>query len=178
MPINQKPRLHQLVMCVNVFVKKDGKYLMLKRSSDKTYAPDVVHPIGGKIESDEAPYFAAQREVLEEAGIKIKNMRLEAVVLELKPYRETGGNWLIFHFTADYDSGNVGETDEGELVLLDAKEVLNRKLFPSIREIIGHVLNSDDGTVFATFEHDKDGSIVQKTKRIDICAMKNTLQVE
>ncbi|MBU2592224.1 NUDIX domain-containing protein [Patescibacteria group bacterium] len=169
MPANQKPRIHQLVICVNVFVRKDGKYLMLKRSSGKTYAPDVVHPIGGKIEPDEAPFLAAQREVLEEAGIKIKNMRLEAVVLELKPYKTTEGNWLIFHFTADYDSGDKSETDEGELILLDAKEILDQKLFPSVREIIGHILDPDDGTVFATFEHDWEGKIIQKTKRIDIC---------
>lgn len=169
MSVNQKPCLHQLVMCVNVFVRKDGKYLMLKRASGKAYAPDVVHPIGGKIEPDEAPFLAAQREVLEEAGIKIKNMRLEAVVLELKPYKTTEGNWLIFHFTADYDSGEIGETDEGELVLLNAKEILDQKLFPSIREIIGHILNPNDGTVFATFERDQEGKIVQKTKKIDVC---------
>ena len=169
MPVNQKPCLHRLVMCVNVFVRKEGKYLMLKRSSGKTYAPEVVHPIGGKIEPDEAPFLAAQREVLEEAGIKIKNMRLEAVVLELKPYKTTEGNGLIFHFTADYDSGDISETDEGELVLLNAKEILDQKLFPSIREIIGYILNPNDGTVFAAFEHDQEGNIIQKTKRIDIC---------
>ena len=171
MSVNQKPAIHQLIMCVNVFIRKDGKYLMLKRSSGKTYAPDVVHPIGGKIEPDEAPFLAAQREVLEEAGVKIKNMRLEAVVLELKPYKTTEGNWLIFHFTADYDSGEIGMTDEGELVLLDAKDILDQKLFPSIGEIIGYILNPNDGTVFAVFERDKEGNIIQKTKRIDICSV-------
>jgi len=169
MPVNQSPCIHQLVMCVNVFVRKNGKYLMLKRSPGKTYAPDVIHPIGGKIEPDEGPFLAAQREVLEEAGIKIKNMRLEAVVLELKPYKTTGGNWLIFHFTADYDSGKISKTDEGELVLLKNKDILKQRLFPPIREIIGHILNPDDGTVFATFERDQKGNIIKKTKRIDMC---------
>jgi 8-oxo-dGTP pyrophosphatase MutT (NUDIX family) len=169
MTINQKPHLHQLVMCVNVFIRKDGKYLMLKRASGKSFAPDVVHPIGGKIEPDEPPFLAAQREVLEEARIKIKNIRLEAVVLELKPYKGTEGNWLIFHFTADYDSGQIGQTDEGELVMLEEKEIYKQNLFPSIREIIHHIFDPNDGTVFAAFERDKEGKINQKTKRIDIC---------
>jgi 8-oxo-dGTP pyrophosphatase MutT (NUDIX family) len=156
-------------MCVNIFIRKDGKYLMLKRASGKKFAPDVVHPIGGKIEPDESPFLAAQREVLEEAGIKIKNIRLKAVVLELKPYKATKGNWLIFHFTADYDSGQIGQTDEGELVMLEEKEIYKQNLFPSIREIVSHIFSSHDGTVFAAFEHNKEGEINQKTKRIDIC---------
>lgn len=171
MPVNQKPYIHRLVICVNIFVRKDGKYLMLKRSSGKTYAPGVIHPIGGKIESKEAIFLAAQREVLEEVGIKIKNMRLKAIVLELKPYKITGGNWLIFHFTADYDSGKINRNDEGELVLLDAKQILSQNLFPSICEIINYLLNPKCGTVFATFEHDQEGKIIQKTKRIDICSV-------
>ena len=167
--VNQKPFIHQLVMCVNIFVRKDGKYLMLRRSSKKNYASKVIHPIGGKIEHNESPFLAAQREVLEEAGIRIKNIRLKAVVLEIKPYKTTKGNWLIFHFSADYDSGKIVETKEGKLVFLDPEEIFNQKLFPSMREIIDHILNPKDGIIFAAFEHDQKGDIVQKTKKIDIC---------
>jgi 8-oxo-dGTP diphosphatase len=170
MTVNQRPEIHQLVMCVNAFVRKDGKYLMLKRSSKKNYAPSVIHPVGGKIELNESPFSAIQREVKEEAGITIKNIRLEAVVLEIKPYKTTKANWLIFHFSADYDSGQLTETQEGKFVFLSPEEITEQNLFPSMAEIIKHILNPKDGIVFATFEHDKKGNIVQQTKRIDICA--------
>ena len=170
MTVNQRLEIHQLVMCVNAFIRKDGKYLMLRRSPEKNYAPGVIHPIGGKIESDESPYLAIQREVKEEAGITVKNICLEAVVLEIKPYRKTKANWLIFHFSADYNSGKLTETKEGKFIFLSREKITNQNLFPSMGEIIKHILNPKDGIAFATFEHDKKGNIVQQTKRIDICA--------
>ena len=74
----------------------------------------------------------------------------------------------VFHFSADYDSGEWRQTEEGEIVSLTAEELLRQDLFPSVREIIEHILNPNDGTVFATFEWDEKGNIIQATKRIEI----------
>lgn len=126
--------------------------------------------IGGKIEANENPYLSAKREVPEEAGITIKNMRLEAIILEIIPHKKVMPyNWLIFHFSADYESGNIQTTDEGELVLLTLEKIVKQKLFPSVREIIHHILNPHDGAVFATFKYDDNGNIAEKT--MDVCAM-------
>lgn len=95
MAINTDPHIHSLVMCANVFVRKDGKYLLLKRSPMKKFAPNVVHPIGGKIDPDENPLLGAERELFEEAGVHVKNVRLEAVILELMPTGETPGFKLV-----------------------------------------------------------------------------------
>lgn len=59
---------------------------MIRRDPAKKYAPGVVHPIGGKIELGENPYSAAIREVYEETGLKVNNLTLEAVILEVEPY--------------------------------------------------------------------------------------------
>ena len=64
MAINNAPHIHNLVICANIFVRKDGKYLLLKRSPLKKYAPNVIHPIGGKVDQGENPYTSAQRELL------------------------------------------------------------------------------------------------------------------
>ncbi len=170
MAVNQKPFIHNLVVCSNVFVRKDGKYLLLKRSPLKKYAPNVVHPIGGKVDQNENPYAAARRELLEEAGITVKNMRLEAVILEIKPYKDEDENWLIFHFSGDYESGDLGTTEEGEFVFLDAEEIPKQDLFSSVRQIIDHVLNPAGGTVFLTVAYDDSGNIMESSKSIDLCA--------
>ena len=81
MSINQEPHIHNFVVCANIFVKKDGKYLLLKRSPHKKFAPNFIHPIGGKIDADENPYLGVLRELKEEAGIIVKKVRLEAVIL-------------------------------------------------------------------------------------------------
>lgn len=172
MTINTLPHIHNLIICANIFVRKDGKYLLLKRSPHKKYAPNVVHPFGGKVDPNEDPYNAARRELLEEAGITVKNMRLEAVVLEIKPSKNSdGSNWLIFHFSADYESGELIETEEGELVYLDADEIIKQDLFPSVRLIINHIINPKDGTVFSTFEYDDADEIIERTENTNLCAL-------
>jgi 8-oxo-dGTP diphosphatase len=166
MAITSEPDIHQLVICANVFIRRNGKYLMLRRSPLKRYAPDVVHPVGGKVDLDEDPYTAAIREVLEETGVTVKNMRLETVINELAPPPDHTINWLIFHFSADYDSGEISGTEEGELVWMTAEEIKREKLFPSVRPLIDHILGPHRGTAFATFayhqdELDESASIIQ-----------------
>ena len=171
MAINQEVIKHAFVVTANVFIKKDGQYLMIKRSPLKSVMPDAVHPFGGKIDPDENPYLAAQREVLEETGLKVTNMRLEAVVLELKPLKHAPDNWLVFHFSADYESGELMVSEEGEPIWLLPKEIINQKLFPSVQQIIGHIIDPKEGTVFATFEYDDQGTIIEETKKIAVCAV-------
>lgn len=172
MAINQKPEIHHNVICANIFVRKDGKWLMLRRSPHKTFAPDVVHPIGGKVDPGEDPYVAAQREVLEEAGITVTNMKLEAVILEHNPVPEhMDEDWMIFNFSADYESGEITATEEGELVMLSSEEIKNEKLFPSIKEAIEYILNPDSGTVFITLDYIDSKTVNQETKIINICGI-------
>ena len=150
MTINITPDVHNVVICANVFIRKDGKWLLLKRSPFKKYAPNKIHPFGGKIQLDENPHDGAIREVKEETGINIKNLKLEAVVDELKPDNAKPENWLIFHFSADYGSGEMIQTEEGKAVLLTAEELKQADLFPSVKSIIENIINPNDGTVFTT----------------------------
>ncbi len=84
--LHNAPDIHEQVICANVFIRKDGRYLLLRRSSLKKYAPNVVHPIGGKVDFGENPFTAA-REAKEEMGLTIKIVHLEAVLLEIDPRR-------------------------------------------------------------------------------------------
>lgn len=148
--INKKPEIHNLVICANVFIRKDGKYLLMKRSKNKIAAPGKIHPFGGKLDKNENPYEGAIREIKEEVGIDIKNLKLEAVVLELINEKDSSVNWLIFHFSADYDKGEIIETEEGQIVHLTEEEIKSADLLPSVKSIIDHILNPNDGTVFTT----------------------------
>ena len=172
MPINTRPHIHEMVICANMFVRKNGKYLLLKRSAKKHFAPNFVHPVGGKVDPGENPYVAAERELMEEAGIRVKNIRLEGVFTEhtgaMPRYKEVP-NWLIFQFSGDYESGTVKETDEGQLLWFAPQEIKKQKLIPSVAAAIDHILNPKDGTVFATFAYNKKGALVAKKTKIDIC---------
>ena len=172
MPINTEAHIYKLVMCANVFIRKDGKWLMLKRSEEKKISPGYFHTVGGKVDPGEDPFTAAVREVKEEAGITIKNMRLEAVTFEVSPFDQIKDeNWLCFYFSADYDSGEVMQTEEGELVLIDERDIPNQKLIPSIRVILHHILNPKDGTVFLKMRYDEKGDIVEAETITHLCAV-------
>ena len=171
MPINTDPHVHRLVMCANVFIRKDGKWLMLKRSEEKRFSPGYFHTVGGKIDPGEDPFTAALREVKEEAGIAVKNMRLEAVTFEISPVPGImDENWLGFYFSADYDSGEIIQTEEGELVLIDEKDIPRQKLIPSIRAIIRPILDPKDGTVFLKMRYDENGGVIETENIVNVCA--------
>lgn len=154
MTVNTSPDIHEQVICANCFIRKDDKYLVLRRSAAKKYAPGVVHPVGGKVNLGENPYTAVIREVKEETGVEVTNLKLRAVILEIEPVAGEPYNWLIFHFLGDYKQGEVKTTEEGELIWLKADELAKESLFPSVKRLIAHILNIEIGTAFATFKYD------------------------
>lgn len=67
-----------IVVTLECYVKKDDKYLMLHRNKNKKIMPDVWMAPGGKREFNEGLFEAARREIKEETGLEIKNLRVRA----------------------------------------------------------------------------------------------------
>jgi 8-oxo-dGTP diphosphatase len=162
MAVNSDLNYHNIIMCTNLILKKDGKFLFLKRSPLKIIAPNYLHPIGGKVENSEDPYKSAQRELFEETGLKAKNIRLEGIVTEVHPPDgvKYDCTWLIFYFSGDYDSGELTQTDEGEFVWVRHEEIDKTKMFPSVQIIIDDILSPHIGPTFARFEYDREANII------------------
>lgn len=68
---------------------KDDQVLLLQRSSDAAWMPDVWHVPGGRVEPDETVQEAAVREIREELGISVAvdDLTFQGVVA----YDETNG---------------------------------------------------------------------------------------
>jgi len=109
---------------------------MLHRAKHKKIMPDVWMAPGGHLEFNEGLYEAARREIDEETGLKIKNMRVKAIgTAFLKDLNQE----LFFHFLfADYAGGKIVQNDhDGELVWLTPKEIAKLPtLLAEIREIL------------------------------------------
>lgn len=88
---------------IHIAVKKNGKFLVLKKStSDKDDAGHWDLP-GGGIEFGEQPFEAATREAKEEAGIKIEIIKI--LTTWAMPY---GRKWSIeVLLEGKYLSGNI-----------------------------------------------------------------------
>lgn len=167
--INNPINIHNIVMCANMIVKKDDKFLVLKRSLKKHLDPGKLHFSGGKVDPNEEPLCAAKRELFEETGLEVDNIRLEAVITELSPYHQ-GENWLVFYFSGNYKSGKLKKSPEGEFFWLNKKEIIDQRqnLIPAVRVIVDYILDINQGTVFASFVH--DGLEKVTTKDFQICS--------
>ena len=60
-------------------------------------------------------------------------------------------DWVIFHFLAEYDSGNFIKTKEGDLLELKESELLKKNMLPSFRYILNHILSNKNKILFTTF---------------------------
>lgn len=61
------------------FVFHGHEILLMKRGPHKKIFPNQYNGLGGHIERDEDPFTSARREIREESGIEVENLRLCAV---------------------------------------------------------------------------------------------------
>lgn len=93
---NQKVRVG-----VGVFVCKDGKFIMGRRAS--SHGDGTWSLPGGHLEFGEAFDQTAKREVLEETGLCIKNVRFGAVTNDY--FKEEGKHYVTVWMLGDWESG-------------------------------------------------------------------------
>lgn len=60
---------------------------------------------GGRLEFDESPEDCARREVLEETGLSIKNLRFGPYTNDI--FEKEGKHYVTLFVVADYDSGEL-----------------------------------------------------------------------
>ena len=137
-----------ILVTMECFIKKDNKYLMLHRSSDKKIMPDVWMAPGGKREFNEGLFECTRREIKEETGLEIHNLRIRATG---NAYLKDLDEELYFHFVfADYLSGEIQQyTLDGELVWLTPAEIGKLdNLLAEIHKLMPRLFN-DDQTVIS-----------------------------
>jgi 8-oxo-dGTP diphosphatase len=99
---------------IEVLVLKSGRFLLLKRTG--SHGEGTWCPPGGHLEFQESPEDCARREVREEAGIRIKNIRFAAVTNDI--FSKEDKHYITIHMLADYESGEPGVMEKGK-----AKEI-------------------------------------------------------
>jgi len=154
MPENQL--LHEVA--ITAIILKDNKFLIMRRSKNKKRFPGKWTVPGGKLESndytslpkDTEHYWynvmerVLKREVMEEAGIEIKNIEY---LTSLARVHEDGAPSLVISCTADFDKGEITlqeeECDKFEWVSLE--EAKNHDLIDGIYDEFIMVDNKKKG---------------------------------
>jgi 8-oxo-dGTP diphosphatase len=110
------------------YVRKNGRTLMLHRVKKK----DDIHEgkwngLGGKFEPGESPEDCVEREIREEAGLKLRGPLLKGVLTF--PDFAKGEDWYVFVFTASRFSGRLTDSDEGDLKWIPDRDLLKLNLW-------------------------------------------------
>jgi len=83
--------------------------------------------LGGKFNPGETPEECVVREVYEESGLLIKNPELKGFLTF--PAFDDEEDWYVFVFTAKEFSGQLRESDEGELEWIEWEKIFNLPLW-------------------------------------------------
>jgi len=110
------------------YVFNGNKVLMINRNKRK----DDMHlgkwnGLGGKFNPGETPEECVIREVYEESGLLIKNPVLKGFITF--PSFDEEDDWYVFVFTANEFSGNLKDSDEGELEWIDWERITDLPLW-------------------------------------------------
>ncbi len=113
------------------YIERDEQVLMLhrvKKAGDENAGKWIG--IGGHLEADESPEECILREIREETGLAVTDLRLRGILTFILP---AWGNELTFLYTARTESDEVPECSEGVLKWVPIKEIPKLSLWEGDR---------------------------------------------
>ncbi len=124
-------KLH--IVAATGFLKKDGKFLILKRGEKEIAYPGKWTVPGGKVEGADSIKETLKKEFLEEAGLAIKN-NIEFFG-ESEFTRPDGFHVIVLKFICEYESGKVkiDKNDFTDYVWMSLDELENYDLIEGVK---------------------------------------------
>ena len=154
-------RKRNIVVTLECFVKRGNKYLMLRRRSDKRIMPGVWMAPGGHREFNEGLFECARREIKEETGLSIKNIKVK---IAGNAYLADLDQEFYFHLlVADYAGGKLKQkVDDGEFVWLNEKEILKLdNLLAELRKVIPHIFSDNKDVISYKAVYEKGNKMTE-----------------
>ncbi|MCM1106901.1 MAG: 8-oxo-dGTP diphosphatase [Blautia sp.] len=124
------------------YIEKDDSYLMLhrvKKENDQNH--DKWIGVGGKLEENESPEECLLREVREETGYTLTDYRMRGIITFIL---DGWGSEIMYLFTATGFTGEQTACDEGDLVWVPKRELMQLSLWEGDK-IFLRLLDGDAG---------------------------------
>ena len=142
-----------------IFIQKENKFLLIHKRKKDSFGFGKLNGVGGHIEKAEEPFESARREICEETGLEVCNLELAAVL-----FIDIGKNpgIEVFVFIARYESGELINSDEGELVWMSREEIQNsNEILDDIPQLISICIDHEFGRKpkFLKYTHDNKGEL-------------------
>ncbi|MDO4773111.1 MAG: 8-oxo-dGTP diphosphatase [Bacillota bacterium] len=143
-----------------IYVRKDGKTLMLRRDKkDAELHGYKYNGVGGKLERGESPEDCAFREIREETGLTAKSLVFRGHLTF--PYFDDVVDWLVFVYECYDFEGEIVESDEGSLHWIDDENIMKINIYEGDKVFLDVLYNSTDN-FYGTFLY-KHGEFVDAT---------------
>jgi 8-oxo-dGTP diphosphatase len=125
------------LIVVAAIIRKDGKYLIAQRSEDCKSAPLKWEFPGGKVEPGEDPKDALIREIKEELGISIGNLKEFDTVMASSPRHP---QIKIIAYLADWLGGELRLTGCKDAKLVDQNQFGSYDLLEADRKLAAELI--------------------------------------
>jgi 8-oxo-dGTP diphosphatase len=151
---------YQVVPRTLCFVRNGEDVLLLKGAPHKRIWANRYNGLGGHVERGEDIFNATLREVREEAGLEVHDVRLAAVV-----HADAGDplvGILLFIFTAEADTRETVPSAEGSLEWHNAGALPVADMAPDLPVILPRILALPEGAapLFLSYAYDEDDRLI------------------
>ena len=137
----------ELTNMVMVYDKNTNRAVVQQRVK---YWKGITFP-GGHVEKGESFIDSAKREVLEETGLKVDNLKLCGIIDWC--HRKSGERYMVILYKTDTYSGElIGETEEGKVFWADIDEIPKMELPPYFDDYLKVFLSNDKQEFFAPYD--------------------------
>ena len=139
-----------------IFIFNDTEILLIKQNSDRKPGFGKWNGIGGHIEEDEDPYFAAKREIREETGLSIENIILKFIAI-IPENKDLGV--CLFIFSGNSEMKTIKESPEGQLRWISIDHLSDYPLMDDLPRLLKLVVSQNPGNCpqILSYSNDVDG---------------------
>ena len=123
----------ELAGCAILVRNSEDKILLLKRSPQSHFAPDLWGFPGGKIEAGESALEAVVRETQEETQLRVTNVKSLGVI----------NNVVAAYFTDEFEGEVEIDFEHTDWKWVSRAHLANYELAPSVEEIYEKVIERD-----------------------------------
>ena len=139
------------------YIEKDGSYLMMhrtKKEQDENAGKWIG--IGGHMKEDETPEECVRREIIEETGLTVEDLKLRGILTFILP---AWGNELTFLYTASTKEEISRECPEGVLKWIPVDEVMDLPLWEGDRAFLP-LLKEEKDCFSMKLVYDEEGHLL------------------
>jgi 8-oxo-dGTP diphosphatase len=120
-----------------MLVNDGDRFLFIRQNKEGGAYPDTLHIPGGGVDEGESPDAAAIREVREEVGVEVRDVRVVDFDWDVVPYKGEDTLLVFLRFTGALESGQARPaSDAKEVVWVSREDLANQPHNPPSRRLL------------------------------------------